>query len=135
MLRVIPEVRMFQRSLQILALIVACTLLLSSQCYAMCAASACVTSSSPSSPCHHHSGKSNDSAHRCQHQHSQLFGPEASTDVAKVTVSHDAVNLALPVTERISELQSPSGLEILKRPGSNQPLGTSVLALLSTLRI
>lgn len=126
---------MFRRSLQLLTLALVAALAVSSQCYAMCAAAACTASSPHAAHCHHHSEKSNGSGQTCQHQHSDFFGPERGTDVAKLAVLHFAGVLALPCAESISAVEVQPAVEILQIPGRNQHRATSVLALLSTFRI
>src|SRR6476646_5289598 len=67
--RAIPEVRMVRRTIKLVTFVLVATLLLSSECYAGCAVSACATLNAPSSHCHHHSERSKSSADSCQHRH------------------------------------------------------------------
>src|SRR5437868_8269218 len=126
---------MLRRALQIVTLIVVAALLASSQCYAMCAASACAASFPQSSHCQHHSDKKNSSGKACQHQHPEFFGPQANTDLAKFASLQFTGSVALPCAAAIPTTWAQTAVEIIKRSGPNEHLGTSVLALLSSFRI
>jgi hypothetical protein len=129
------ELRMFQRWLKSLTLVLVAALLLASQCNAMCAVSACTASSSRASHCHHHSEKGNGSGQACQHRHSEFFSPEGSTDLVKLSAFHATGVVALPFTRPMSALEGKPEAEILQRPEHPGRPATRVLALLSTFRI
>jgi hypothetical protein len=127
---------MFRHWLQCLTLAVVAALLLNSQCYALCAISACQVSNARSSHCqHHHSEKGNPSEQACHYQHPQFFGPQDNPDVTKFAALQFSGALAVPVVvaTAIFEVRPVAG--IVKRSGHAEHSGIRVLALLSTFRI
>jgi hypothetical protein len=126
---------MFRRWLECLIVLLVTALVLNSQCYAMCAISACQASNHRSSHCQHHSEKGNRSEQACQHQHSKFLGPQDNTDLAKFAALQFSGALALPCTLAIPTFEVRPVVEIVKRSGHTRHLGTSVLALLSTFRL
>jgi hypothetical protein len=133
--RGICEGKMFQRGLQLFVLLLVATLLCSSQCYAMCAASACVSTSSDNSHCHHSGDKSHGSGQRCQDRHSDFVAAPEKADSTKFAVPSfaDAPALWYPEAGSVAEIQPP--VKIAQNPADVEHQGTSVLALLSTLRV
>jgi hypothetical protein len=126
---------MFRRSLQSLTVVLVAALLLNAECYATCGVSACIASNPDRSQCHHHSGKSNGSGQGCRYQHSEFFGPQVNTDIAKFAALHLPGALALPCTVSLPASGIQPAVEIVNRSEHNEHLGISVLALLSTFRI
>jgi|SRR5271165_2093962 len=124
----------FRRSLQLLAQLLVPALLLSSQCYAMCAVSACTSSSHHTSECHHHPEKGRDSGEGCQHSHIDFFSPEGCTSLVKLSVSPVRGAVAL-LSVAPSRVWGNSKVEILQRSEHHLPPTTSVFALLSTFRV
>lgn len=125
------QLRMLRRWFQSATLALVALLLLSSQCYAVCAFAACATPQQhPDSPCHHGSKKTN---HACSHQHVELSSPESGIEVGP---------LPSPGLSTVSSPHSPVTLIALQpsvfervEPPRGSSSGRSTLALLSAFRI
>ena len=127
---------MFRRWLQSLAVVIVAALALSSQCYAMCAISTCQGPNPERSHCQHHSEKGNRSEQACQHQHSQLLGPQDdNTDLGKLAALQFSGMVAVSCTAAMQTFEVRPVVEIARRSRHAGHLGTSVLALLSTFRL
>ena len=133
--RAISEWKMFRRSFQLLSLLLVTALLVSSQCVAMCAVSGCTASASHSSQCHHDSQKSHDDSKTCRHLNPDFFSPERSTDLVQLPAFHSAGVVGLACSAPSAELYIRLETETLQQPERRGLHATSVLALLSALRI
>lgn len=127
------ESRMFQRRLSLLAQMLVVTLLVTSQCYAMCAVSPCSSATHRNSQCDHQSEHGHRSGNSCQHSHSDLFSPQSRTDLVKVASFHVTGAMPLLSTGLSAVVGQPAG-QVL-RSERHGPDATNALALLSIFRI
>lgn len=74
-----------KRCLQIVVMAVIGALLANAQCFAYCSTALCVSPvAGAKGHCHQNSRNSGQSESPCLHHHSQTFGPESGTDIAKL---------------------------------------------------
>lgn len=128
---------MWRRWFRSLTLIAAAALLLNSQCYALCAISACSAKIDCTSHCQHrksHSEKS-DSGQVCHAQHSEFVNPERGAILFKLTTIHiipAAPSVSVGNLRFVDRHAARCCLNQSERAGYS---GTSVFAVLSSFRI
>jgi hypothetical protein len=123
---------MLRRWLQCVTLALVAALLVGSQCYALCSVSACTPSNQGASHCHQHPAKTQQA---CQYQHSDIYSPEDSTEIAKLSSTISTLALAVPSVAIGQIGLCLSSVEFVGEVGAHKHLGTNVLAFLSIFRI
>jgi hypothetical protein len=120
-----------------LTLVVAAALLLSSQCYALCSVSACNAKPDCTTHCHHNKSHSErtDSGQVCRAQHPEFLDPERGAFVAKFIQSHASPAQFLVSADKIDFFDGQTAWCCVNQREFALHSGTSVFALLSTLRI